>query len=39
MRKCKADEPAFSKISTLGTVFENLPFWNPKTPFYVWTKS
>ena len=33
MRKCKADKPAFSKILTPGTVFENLPFWNPNTPF------
>ena len=25
------DRPAFSKNSTLGTVFVSLPFWAPKT--------
>ena len=26
-------KPVFKKIFTLGTVFKNLRFWGPKTPF------
>ena len=33
VRPHENDKPAFSKISTLGTVLENLGFWYPKTPF------
>ena len=29
----KNDQPAFSTISSLGTVFENWRFWCTKTPF------
>ena len=29
----KTDKPAFSKISSLGIVYENLRFWCPKMPF------
>ena len=33
------EEVAFlKKKSTLGTVFENLHVWCPKTPFYLWTE-
>lgn len=50
VRPNENDQPAFSKISTLGSMFKNLRFWWPKTPFtrmrkakifikkYVWTR-
>jgi len=38
VRPHENDKPAFSKNSSLGTVFENLRVWCPKTPF-VWTGS
>lgn len=33
VRPHENDKPAISKNSTLGTVFENLRVWCPKTPF------
>lgn len=31
--RVEREEPAFQEISTTGTVFENLRFWCPETPF------
>ena len=33
VRPNENDQPAFSKISTQGSMFKNLRFWWPKTPF------
>ena len=38
VRPHENDKPAFSKNSTLGTVFDNLRVWCSITPF-VWTSS